>query len=32
MKPALYRLVQNIRMFLLGHLTLVAIAVLGSSL
>lgn len=30
MKPALQAAVQNIRLFILGHLTLMAIAVLGS--
>jgi hypothetical protein len=30
MKPALYRTVRDIRLFILGHLTLLGIAILGS--
>lgn len=30
MNPAPYRLVRDIRLFILGHLTLIGIAVLGS--
>lgn len=30
MKPALYRVVRDIRLFILGHLTLLGIAILGS--
>lgn len=30
MKPALERLMRDIRLFILGHLALIAVAVLGS--
>lgn len=30
MKPALHRVMRDIRLFILGHLALVAVAVLGS--